>query len=76
MACPVNGHYASNSDYNKFVTEMAAKSFQKNDDTDLKTVDPRAMIALARMNWLHSRYKIVCPLFYVVQLDFILLEAK
>ena len=22
--------------------------------------DPRAMIALARVNWLHSKYKIVC----------------
>jgi hypothetical protein len=25
-------------------------------------LDPRANIALARVNWLHSRYKIVCKL--------------
>ena len=25
-----------------------------------RKADPRAMVALARVNWLHSRYKIVC----------------
>ena len=29
--------------------------------TSNKVVDPRAMLALARTNWLHSHYNIVSP---------------
>jgi hypothetical protein len=47
MACPINGRYVASSEY-----------YEKNPEA-ARDVDPRAMVALARMNWLHSRYAIV-----------------
>jgi hypothetical protein len=34
--------------------------FDVNQKSEKAETDPRAMIALARVNWLHSHYRIVC----------------
>jgi hypothetical protein len=54
MVCPIIGQFTPGSEFHKPSTPPSDKG-----DVNATDVDPRAMIAVARMNWLHSRYKIV-----------------
>jgi hypothetical protein len=54
MVCPITGQFTPGSEFHKPSTPPSDKGTVNSTD-----VDPRAMIAVARMNWLHSRYKIV-----------------
>jgi hypothetical protein len=42
-----------------WMTCPVAGKFDFTEESEKEELDPRAMIALARVNWLHSKFKIV-----------------
>lgn len=54
-ACPINFSTPPSAYYIHETQQGSQDSKEKSEP------DPRAFIAIARMNWLHSHYSIACP---------------
>ncbi|KAF5371589.1 hypothetical protein D9758_003422 [Tetrapyrgos nigripes] len=54
IACPISGKTDPEVESNRFLPKFASS----DSSVELPEDDPRAMIALARVNWLHSKYPI------------------